>query len=381
MMTKSSPTNGVKDRYVAISPPAIAVMPLPSPKAIAVRAVDVDAHVGGRRRVVRRCAQRLAEAGVFQQQIEPERDGHRDEGRDRARLVEKHRGVGDHRPEFPGARRERRPHRLRRGAEHDQTAVLQDERQAKRDDELAEMPLVERARGAQAGDARDEEFVQQGAADEQHRPGGEGGDERPDIGSEERQHAPAAEQVQRDVHAEHQQLALREIHHLHDAEDQAKPDAHEPVDATDGDARGERVQHVLDQDLRVTHAAASGVAAPYPAARPCSDAARFAPSPSAPALSADAASFVGTSYRLPEQARPASLDDARAASLRFALDARSCNRRDDRPGARARCVLRPVSHALKRQDDRQPSRRRTRRRSSIGSKPAPSGSRRRVAMA
>src|SRR6185437_8494703 len=34
MMTKSSPTNGVNDKYMAISPPAIAVIPLPSPKAI-----------------------------------------------------------------------------------------------------------------------------------------------------------------------------------------------------------------------------------------------------------------------------------------------------------------------------------------------------------
>ena len=114
---------------------------------------------------------------------------------------------------------------------------------------LAEMAFVQRAGGAQAGHAADEEFVQQRAADEHDRAGAERADERPDIGAEECQHAAAGDQIEAGEHAQHQQLALGEIDDLHDAEDQPEADAHQAVDAADGDARGERVQHVLDENF------------------------------------------------------------------------------------------------------------------------------------
>ena len=47
------------------------------------------------------------------------------------------------------------------------------------------------------------------------------------------------------------QLALGEIDDLHDAEDQPEADAHQAVDAADGDAGGERVQHVLDENFEI----------------------------------------------------------------------------------------------------------------------------------
>ena len=112
-------------------------------------------------------------------------------------------------------------------------------------------PSSMRARGAQAGNAADQEFVQQGAADEHDRPGAERADERADIGAEEGEHAAAGDQIEAGEHAQHEQLALGEVDDPHDAEDQPEADAHQAVDAADGDAGGERVQHVLDQDFEV----------------------------------------------------------------------------------------------------------------------------------
>ena len=110
-------------------------------------------------------------------------------------------------------------------------------------------PSSMRAGGAQAGDAGDEEFVQQGAAGEDDGSGEQGADEGADIGAEEGEDAAAGDEVEAGEHAEHQQLALGEIDDAHDAEDEPEADAHQAVDTADGDARGERVQHVLDENL------------------------------------------------------------------------------------------------------------------------------------
>src|SRR5215471_16287819 len=52
------------------------------------------------------------------------------------------------------------------------------------------------------------------------------------------------------------QLALGEVDDAHDAEDEAEADAHQTVDGADRDARGDRVQHVLDQDFEIHRASA-----------------------------------------------------------------------------------------------------------------------------
>ena len=87
----------------------------------------------------------------------------------------------------------------------------------------------------------------------------------PDIRPQKRQHAAAGDQIQAGEHAQHQQLALGEVDDPHDAEDQPEADAHQSVDAADRDARGERVQHVLDENLEVhLVSAASRAGCPSP---------------------------------------------------------------------------------------------------------------------
>ena len=168
------------------------------------------------------------------------------------RLVQEDRGVAVDRADLDRAGRTAACGRSdRRGAEHDQAAVLQDQRDAQGDDQLAEMTLVERARRAQAGHARDQELVQQRAAREHDGTGQHRADEGADIRAEERQHAAAGDQIEAGEHAQHQQFALGEVDDPHDAEDQPEADAHQSVDAADRDARGQRVQHVLDENLEV----------------------------------------------------------------------------------------------------------------------------------
>ena len=107
------------------------------------------------------------------------------------RLVQEYRGVAVESADLERARGQRRAHRLRRGTEQDQSAVLQNQRDAERDDELAEMAFIQAAGGAQAGYAADQELVQQRAAGEHDRAGAERADEGAGIRAEERQHAAA----------------------------------------------------------------------------------------------------------------------------------------------------------------------------------------------
>ena len=53
------------------------------------------------------------------------------------------------------------------------------------------------------------------------------------IGPEDPERGEPADKIDADIHAQHQQLALREVDDLHDAEDQAEADAHQSVDAAD----------------------------------------------------------------------------------------------------------------------------------------------------
>jgi len=135
-------------------------------------------------------------------------------------------------------------------------AVLQNQRDAQGDDELTEVALIQRARRPQAGYPGDQEFVQERAADEHQRRGADRADERSPVGAEEGQRLAAGDQIEAGEHAQHEELALGEVHDPHDAEDESEADAHEAVDATDRDARGDRVQHVLDQDFQIHRACA-----------------------------------------------------------------------------------------------------------------------------
>ena len=63
-------------------------------------------------------------------------------------------------------------------AEYDQPGVLQDQRHAQRDDQLAERALVQPAEVRRPDTSAQAEAVQQRAADEQYRRGKQRADER-----------------------------------------------------------------------------------------------------------------------------------------------------------------------------------------------------------
>ena len=66
---------------------------------------------------------------------------------------------------------------------------------------------------------------------------------------------------ERSVHAEHQELAVREVHHAHDAENQRQPDRDEGVDPAEQDRRDDELgdRGVL---TRVIYAGPTARAAP-----------------------------------------------------------------------------------------------------------------------
>ncbi len=61
-------------------------------------------------------------------------------------------------------------------------------------------------------------------------------------------------QIQSEIHADHQELALGEVDDPHDAEDQTKADAHQRIDAADQQPGDERLQHILDDARGIHHA-------------------------------------------------------------------------------------------------------------------------------
>ena len=54
----------------------------------------------------------------------------------------------------------------------------------------------------------------------------------------------AGRQIERGIHAEHQEIALGEIDDPHRAEDDAEPDAHQRIGAADQDPGGQRLQEI-----------------------------------------------------------------------------------------------------------------------------------------
>ena len=122
----------------------------------AVRAVDVDAHVGRGERVVGGGAQQAAEARAVDEQADQQDARHRDQRGDGARLVEEHADVAAQR-DLPGRGGERRAQRGHHRAEDHLRAVGQHQRDAQGEDELRVVPLALQRRGARARDARDQQ--------------------------------------------------------------------------------------------------------------------------------------------------------------------------------------------------------------------------------
>jgi len=107
------------------------------------------------------------------------------------------------------------------------------------------------ADGADAGDAPDQAQMQRPAEGEQRRPGEQRRQHRPQHRSHRAHEPEAGHQVEGEIHAEHEEFALREVDHAHDAEDQAQPQAHQAVEAADQQARGRGLQHRFEDDREV----------------------------------------------------------------------------------------------------------------------------------
>jgi hypothetical protein len=134
---------------------------------------------------------------------------------------------------------------------------------AERDDDLGVVALRLGRHHARTGDLRDQKAVQQPADREHDRPREHGADDRAGIGAEERQHAEAGDQIVGGVHAQHHEIAVREVHDPHDAKDDAQPDAHQPIGAADQQAGGKRLQRV-DQHPFEVHEIAQRLFRPAP---------------------------------------------------------------------------------------------------------------------
>jgi len=146
-----------------------------------------------------------------------------------------------------------RAYRLRRRAEQDEAAVLQDEREAEGENELRVMPFALGSGDADAGHARNQEAVKHVADGEQRR----ARKQRAGIGTgdwpQEPQHVEADDEVEGEVHAEHQELALSEIDDAHHAEDDSKADAHQAVNCPDQEASDERLEKNFDESSERCH--------------------------------------------------------------------------------------------------------------------------------
>jgi folate-binding Fe-S cluster repair protein YgfZ len=101
--------------------------------------------------------------------------------------------------------------------------------------------------------------VQQSPAGEEDRPRDHRRDEGRDDRAEQVECCKAADEIEAHIHAEHEELALGEIHDPHDAEDQPEPDAHRAIEAADDQAGRERIEDVLDQDVLPLDADGAGV--------------------------------------------------------------------------------------------------------------------------
>ena len=103
------------------------------------------------------------------------------------------------------------------------------------------------------GDAGDEKAMQHVADDEQRRSREQRTGVGADHGPEPRQNAEGGDEIEGEIHAQHQKLALGEIDDPHHAEDDAQADAHQPVDRPDQDPGGERLEKNLEEGSERAH--------------------------------------------------------------------------------------------------------------------------------
>ena len=118
---------------------------------------------------------------------------------------------------------------------------------------------------AHAADVAQQRLVKPHAEREDDHAAEQRRDDRTDPHAEQGAEAHRRKQEQRRVHAGDEQLAVREVDHPHDAEDQRQADAHQPVERADGEPRREGAQRVFDQDGERAQAAARLIRSTRPA--------------------------------------------------------------------------------------------------------------------
>jgi hypothetical protein len=179
-----------------------------------VHGAHVDALVARGLGIVGGRPQRLSEIGAGEKHVDGGGEAQGHEERIGARLVQEQRADGE------GLGRVGRPDGPRHGREDHGGGVGDDEGHAEGQDELGVHLTV---RIAPAGDPREEDTVEDQPHHEERRDGDEGAHERVDA-----QHHRV---VVGEVHPQHHEVALREVDHAHDAEDEGETDAHEGIDA------------------------------------------------------------------------------------------------------------------------------------------------------
>jgi hypothetical protein len=110
------------------------------------------------------------------------------------------------------------------------------------------MALALQIGGARAADPRDQDPMDHVSDDEEHRPGQDSGEIGSNHIAEDRGYAQRSEDIERRIHAEHHEVALREVDDAHHSEDEGKADAHQPIDRADQETGCERLKNVFRPD-------------------------------------------------------------------------------------------------------------------------------------
>ncbi len=209
---------------------------------------DVDAHVSRGLGIVGCGAQRFSEARSAHDQDEGEHHDGGDGRSDRLPLIdEDFDPVAIQGAERPRIGSEWRGNGNRRRAEQVEAAILQNQGQAQRQDQLRVMAFGAQRAAAHAGDLADQQPVHQDAREKNDRPRNQSGHVRPDGRTEARVDAEHAEGVIGHVHAEHHEVAVGEIDHAHDAENHAQAHAHQAVDRPGEQPRDQCLQEVFSK--------------------------------------------------------------------------------------------------------------------------------------
>ena len=86
--------------------------------------------------------------------------------------------------------------------------------------------------------------MQQPTDDVDHGPASTAATYGPTVEPRDSLHAEGGEEIVGRVHAEHHEVALREIDHAHDAEDEGEADAHQAVDGSDRQTGGHGLKEI-----------------------------------------------------------------------------------------------------------------------------------------